>query len=258
PAPLTRAYGDANPTVTYAHFTFTGLISAAHDALFGTITPDFGAVATNTATGTYAVTATIGDTTNYHVTNTPAGDLVIGKRNVTAAFAAPLTRAFSASNPTIDYSSFIFTGLISAAHDALFTNVTPDFSAVAGSGVYNITATIGDTTNYHIANTPATTLTVGAGPVTSLPSTVTWVSSQNEIIPYLPPPGPARLFFMPSADDNGFRIAIDERGRSERPAVQMARLSLSTLRGLLEIDPRLAREIDIPEELAERKAYSLN
>ena len=78
---LTKVYGNANPTVNYNNFTFAGLVGSDNASLFTSITPNFGAVGVNTDVSVgNAVTAAIGSTTNYNITNTPATTLSITPR----------------------------------------------------------------------------------------------------------------------------------------------------------------------------------
>ena len=165
-APLSRQYGNTNPTVNTNNFTYTGLVNGDTNAVI-TATGDFGTVDHTTNVGSYSVGANF-TSGNYQITNTPTTTLTIGKRDITAAWNAPLTRVYGDANPAVSTSNFTYTGLVNGDTNAVIT-ATGDFGTVdqtTNVGSYSVGSSF-NAANYNITNTPSTTLTIGKRDITA-------------------------------------------------------------------------------------------
>jgi hypothetical protein len=149
----TRAYGAANPTLTY---TETGLVNG--DVLTGALAT--AATVTSSVAGSpYAITqGTLAASTNYTLSYTGA-NLTITAAALTVAANAQ-TRAYGAANPTLTYTE---TGLVNGdvLTGALATTGTSDSNV----GLYAITQGTLANSNYVIAYTGAN-LTITAAALT--------------------------------------------------------------------------------------------
>ncbi|HNQ92570.1 MAG TPA: filamentous hemagglutinin N-terminal domain-containing protein, partial [Alphaproteobacteria bacterium] len=134
---LSKVYGNANPTLSYANFNFVGLVGSDSASLFTTVTPNFGAVDANTDVGTYAVSATVGGAANYNVTNTPATTMDITTRSLTVT-TQPKSKTLPAADPVFAGSNNL------TAHDAALISwayAPVGYGGTAGSYTIDATAT---------------------------------------------------------------------------------------------------------------------
>lgn len=167
-APLTKTYGDANPSPSYTALNYSGF---QNSETIGTYNPvfnvNYGAVTTATGVGSYSVTPvwTVGGNflLNYSIAP-PAGTLNITQRNITAAWTGGLTKTYGDANPTVTTANFNYTGLVNGDTGAVVTP-TANFGVIDGTtnaGTYtNAVSATFSATNYNITNTPLTTLTIG-------------------------------------------------------------------------------------------------
>ena len=152
-----RAYGAANPTLTY---TSTGLVNG------DTLTGALATTATVTSNvGPYAITqGTLAASANYALTYRPA--------NLTVTAAAltvtgdPQSRAYGAANPTLSY---VATGLVNGDTLTGLLATTATATATSNVGIYGITqGTLAASSNYALTYTPANlTVTAAALSVTA-------------------------------------------------------------------------------------------
>lgn len=138
---LTKTYGNANPTLTYANFNFTGLVGADSASLFSSIVGNYGAVDANSDVGTYAISATISPTTNYTVSVDPSSTLQILSRSL-SVLTHSKSKTLPAADPTFTGSNNL------TAYDAGLISWTYAPSGYTGAaGAYTITASATDALN---------------------------------------------------------------------------------------------------------------
>ncbi|MBL8641495.1 MAG: filamentous hemagglutinin N-terminal domain-containing protein [Alphaproteobacteria bacterium] len=166
-APLSKAYGDLNPSVNTTNFTYTGLALGQNNSVI-TATGDFGTIDGTTGVGSYGVSA-IFTAPNYNVTNTPVTTLTINKRDITAAWNGVLTRSYGDSNPTITSGNFTYTGLVNGDLPSVITG-SGDFGSVTAFtnvGSYSVGGVF-SAANYNVTNTPSTTLNITKRDITAV------------------------------------------------------------------------------------------
>ena len=168
--PQTRAYGAANPPLTY---TSTGLVNG--DTLTGLLAT----TATTTSNiGPYAITqGTLAASSNYALTYTPA-NLTVTAAALTVV-ADPQTRAYGAANPTLTYN---FSGLVNG--DTLTGLLATAATPTSNVGAYAITqGTLAASANYTLAYTPANlTVTAAALTVVADPQTRAYGAANPPLI----------------------------------------------------------------------------
>ncbi len=149
---LTRAYGAANPTLTYST---SGLVNG--DSLTGALTT---AATVTSGVGSYAITqGSLAATANYSLTYTPANLTVTAAALSVTANA--LSRAYGAANPTLTYTS---TGLVNG--DSLSGALATTAISTSAIGTYPISqGSLAASANYTLTFTPAN-LTVTSAQVT--------------------------------------------------------------------------------------------
>ncbi len=159
-SPVTRAYGDANPTFNAGSFSYSGFQNGETSSVISGFTSDIGSYDTTTNAGTYALNP-IFTSGNYTITAAAPVNLVVSKRDITAAWIAPLSRQYGNVNPTISTSNFNYTGLVNGDTRSAIT-ATADFGTVdqtTGIGSYTVTPSF-ISANYNVTNTPTTTLDI--------------------------------------------------------------------------------------------------
>ena len=168
-APLSKIYGDPNPSPSYNSFTYTGL---ANGETIGSINPtfaaNFGSTGTTTGAGSYNVTPSW-TTSNYSIT-APDGIITISKRDITAAWAAALSRNYGDANPTVTSANFNFTGLVNGDLGSVVTPTANYGAITTSSNVGTYTNGVGASflaANYNITNSPTTTLTINKRNITA-------------------------------------------------------------------------------------------
>ena len=177
---LSKTYGDVNPTIDYSDFTFAGLVGSDSASLFTSVTPNFGGVDANTDVSVgNAVTAAIGATANYNVTNTPATTMSIIPRALSVTTNAD-SKILPAGDPVFTGSSNL------TAYDAALVSWAYAPLAYAGlEGTYTIGATATDPSsrlaNYTRTNTYGNFIvypvgTVFVQPTPEMPNTVTYMA----------------------------------------------------------------------------------
>jgi MBG domain (YGX type)/Bacterial Ig-like domain (group 3)/FG-GAP-like repeat len=139
---LNKAYGAANPTLTY---TMTGFTSGDTQATATTGAPSITTTAVMTSPpGSYPITPTVGTlaSTNYTFTFV-AGTLTVGPAVLTVT-ANSLSKAYGAANPALTYT---MTGFINGDTQASSTTGAPSITTTAvmtsPPGSYPITPTAG-------------------------------------------------------------------------------------------------------------------
>jgi hypothetical protein len=166
-APLSKAYGDLNPSVNTTNFTYTGLALGQNNSVI-TATGDFGTIDGTTGVGSYGVSAVF-TAPNYNVTNTPVTTLTINKRDITAAWNGVLTRSYGDSNPTITSANFTYTGLVNGDLGSVITG-SGDFGSVTAFtnvGSYSVGGVF-SAANYNVTNTASTTLNITKRDITAV------------------------------------------------------------------------------------------
>ena len=168
-------YGDAVPSLTGYGYSVSGYLGSdsSNDNLTGslngsttyTVGSGVGSYNINHASG--SLSSAMGYSFTYA---NNASAITVNKKDITASFAASLTKVYGDANPTIDYNNFTFSSLVGSDSASLFSSITPNYGAVdanTGVSVGNaVTATIASTANYNVTNTPATTLAITARPLT--------------------------------------------------------------------------------------------
>jgi filamentous hemagglutinin family protein len=152
-----RAYGAANPTLTYVA---TGLVNG--DALTGVLATT-ATVTSSVAGSPYAITqGTLAASANYALTYT--GNNLTVTAAALSVVADPQSRAYGAANPTLTY---VATGLVNG--DTLTGVLATTAAATSNVGLYAITqGTLAASANYALTYTGANlTVTAGAATVTA-------------------------------------------------------------------------------------------
>jgi hypothetical protein len=154
---LSRNYGDANPTLTFA---VGGDGLANGDSLSGSLATTAGATSN---VGGYGITqSSLAASSNYDVTSFTAGTLTVTARPI-AVTADNLSREYGNANPTLTYAVG-GKGLVNG--DSLTGGLATAASAASNIGGYGITqGTLAASGNYDLSFTPGT-LTVTARPIT--------------------------------------------------------------------------------------------
>jgi filamentous hemagglutinin family protein len=174
----TSTYGDT-PSIAQT-YTVTGEVAGngvspdtQSAALGGAPILSTAATASSTvADGPFAITiadGTVSNPYNYQLSFIN-GSLSITPRDVSASFTGSLSKIYGDANPSIDYTDFTFTNLAGSGDASLFTSITPGYGVIGANsnvGTYTgITAAIADTSNYHVTDTPSTSLAITARPLT--------------------------------------------------------------------------------------------
>ncbi|WP_413208177.1 MBG domain-containing protein, partial [Rhodospirillum sp. A1_3_36] len=151
-----RAYGDANPTLTYK-VTSGSLVNG--DGLSGALATT---ATTANSVGTYAITqGTLAASSNYTLSYTP-GTLTVNKRAITVT-ADNKSRAYGDANPTLTYS--ITSGSM-VSGESLSGDITTTATTASAVGTYDITqGSLAASSNYSLIYMPGT-LTVSARAIT--------------------------------------------------------------------------------------------
>jgi hypothetical protein len=151
----TRAYGAANPPLTY---TSTGLVNG--DTLTGLLATT---ATTTSNVGSYGITqGTLAASSNYTLSYT--GDNLTVVAAALSVTANPQSRIYGAANPTLTYTS---TGLVNG--DTLTGLLATTATATSNVGAYTITqGTLAASSNYALTYVGANlTVTVAAATVTA-------------------------------------------------------------------------------------------
>ncbi len=165
---LSRTYGDANPSVSTANFTYTGLISGDTGAAI-TASGNYGSTTSSTNVGSYSVGANF-SAANYTVTNSPTTTLTISKRDITAT-VNNASRAYGDANPTLTWANVTWSNLASgedgSAIDAL-TLSSPTATATSNAGTTHAISLSGfSDNNYNLTSSTAGTLTINKRNITA-------------------------------------------------------------------------------------------
>lgn len=167
-SPLTRVYGDANPTVPASNFTYSSLVNGDTESAI-TATPTYGTTTALTDVGTYGVGATFAST-NYNVTNAPTSTITITKRDITAAVGST-SRAYGDANPTLNWSNVVWTNLANGENGSVIDGLTlaaATATATSNAGTtHNITLGGFSDNNYNLTSSTAGTLTITKRNVTA-------------------------------------------------------------------------------------------
>ncbi|HAJ90266.1 MAG TPA: hypothetical protein DCM27_04535, partial [Rhodospirillaceae bacterium] len=166
-APLTKIYGDVNPTANTANFTYSGLANGETGSVI-TASADMSAITTATAVGSYSVGSTF-TATNYNVINPPTTLLTITKRDITAAWISSLSRIYGDANPSVSTANFNYSGLVNGDTGAVITanGTFGTTTATTNVGTYSVSSAF-SATNYNVTNTPTTTLTINKRDITAI------------------------------------------------------------------------------------------
>jgi filamentous hemagglutinin family protein len=160
--PLSRVYGDAEPTVTAANFIFTGLVNGDLGAVF-TPTPDFSSVSSTSNVGAYAGIGASFSAANYTISNAPTTTLNIGKRDITAS-VNNASRAYGDANPSWNWSQVTWGNLANSETGAVLDALTvsaPTAIATSNAGTtHAITLTGFSDNNYNLTTNTSGTLTI--------------------------------------------------------------------------------------------------
>ncbi|MDP4203212.1 MAG: MBG domain-containing protein [Bacteroidota bacterium] len=145
---LSKAYGDANPTLTAV---VTGAVEGGDAVNYSLATT---AVKLSDI-GDYPVSVTLGSNPNYNITKTD-NTLTVNAKDVTIT-ADHLSKAYGDDNPTL---TAVVTGAVEGG-DAVNYSLATTAVKLSGIGDYPISVTLGSNPNYNITKTD-NTLTVNA------------------------------------------------------------------------------------------------
>jgi filamentous hemagglutinin family protein len=172
--PLTKVYGDGNPSPSFTALTYTGFVNGETIGGYSpTFSVNFNGVTTATGVGSYNVTPswTLGGNLllNYTI-SAPDGVLDITKRDITAAWTGGLSKTYGDANPTVTTANFNYTGFVNGDTGAVVTP-TANFGVIDGTtnaGTYAVavSATF-SAANYNVTNTPTTGITINKRNVTA-------------------------------------------------------------------------------------------
>ena len=174
-APLTKVYGNGNPSPTYNALTYSGFqngetIGASYNPTFNV---DFNTITAATGVGSYSVTPIWSGGGNFLLNYSiapPTGTLNITKRDITAAWTGGLTKIYGDANPTVTSTNFTFTGLVNGDLGTVLTP-TANFGALDNTsnvGTYTnaVSATFA-AANYNVTNTPTANLVINKRNITA-------------------------------------------------------------------------------------------
>ncbi len=182
---LSRLYGNANPTLTYA-ITSGSLYNG--DTLSGGVATDATAIS---GVGNYAISeGTLSASSNYTLSYVP-GTLLVTARPITVA-ANSASRTYGANNPLLAYS-VTSGGLVNG--DTLSGGLATSAATASSVGSYAITqGTLLASANYSLAFVPST--------LTITPKTLTWtVTNVSSTYGTTPSQGSAMLYGVVGSDD---------------------------------------------------------
>jgi hypothetical protein len=164
---LSRVYGDANPNVTTANFTYTGFVNGDTGAVV-TASGNYGAVTTSSNVGSYSVGGNF-SATNYNITNSPTTTLTINKRNITATVNST-SRAYGDANPSYTWADVTWNNLANAETGSVLDTMTvssPTALATSNAGTtHNIGITGFSDNNYNLTGYAAGALTINKASLT--------------------------------------------------------------------------------------------
>jgi hypothetical protein len=153
---LSRVYGDANPNVTTANFTYTGFVNGDTGAVV-TASGSYGAVTTSSNVGSYSVGGNF-SAANYNITNSPTTTLTINKRNITATVGST-SRVYGDANPAYTWSDVTWSNLANAETGSVLDTMTvssPTALATSNAGTtHNINLTGFSDNNYNLTGSTA-------------------------------------------------------------------------------------------------------
>ena len=167
----TRAYGDANPILTWADVTWNNLANGETGAVIDAVTvAAASATAASNAGTTHAITLSGFSDNNYNLTSTTTSGLTITKRNITAV-VNDASRAYGAANPALNWSNVTWSNLANGQSGAVIDSVTVDAAtATAASGAgstHAITLSAFADNNYALTSATDGTLTVTKRDITA-------------------------------------------------------------------------------------------
>jgi filamentous hemagglutinin family protein len=165
---LSRVYGDANPNVTTANFTYTGFVNGDTGAVV-TASGSYGAVTTSSNVGSYSVGGNF-SAANYNITNSPTTTLTINKRNITATVGST-SRVYGDANPAYTWSDVTWSNLANAETGSVLDTMTvssPTALATSNAGTtHNINLTGFSDNNYNLTGSTAGVLTISKRNITA-------------------------------------------------------------------------------------------
>jgi hypothetical protein len=160
-------YGDSNPAVSTANFTYTNLANGDPNSAV-TAAADYGTTTVLSNVGSYSVGANF-TSGNYTVTNSPTTTLTIGKRDITANVASD-SRYYGYANPSWDWSDVTWGNLANAETGAVLDALTvsaPTALATSNAGTtHAINLTGFSDNNYNLTTNNSGTLTINQAPLT--------------------------------------------------------------------------------------------
>ena len=163
---LTKAYGAANPALTY---TMAGFVNGDTQATATAGAPVLTTTALATSIpGSYPITATVGTLTSANYTFTFVNSTLTVNQAVLTVTASALTKAYGAANPALTYT---MAGFVNGDTQATATTGAPSLATTATTaslvGSYPITATVGTLTSANYTFTFVnSTLTVNQAALT--------------------------------------------------------------------------------------------
>ncbi|MBN8520345.1 MAG: filamentous hemagglutinin N-terminal domain-containing protein [Alphaproteobacteria bacterium] len=173
-APLSKIYGDANPTPSYTALNYTGFANSETIGGYNpNFTVDYGSVTTATGVGSYNITPSWSGggnlLLNYSITP-PVGTLNITQRNITASWTGGLSRVYGDTNPTVSSANFNFTGLVNGDLGSVVTPTANYGVITTASNVGTYTGGVSATfsaSNYNVTNSPTTNLVINKRNITA-------------------------------------------------------------------------------------------
>ncbi len=169
-----RAYGAANPTLTTADVTWTGLRNSEDSSVLDSISFNYAGSATSTANAgtTHAISIASFNDNNYNLTTSTNGTLTITKAQLTAVVNNQ-SRAYGATNPTVTAADVTWTGLANGEDSSVLDSVGLTISASANSTAnagttHGISISSFSDNNYDLASSSDGTLTITKAALTAV------------------------------------------------------------------------------------------
>ncbi len=173
-APLSKTYGNSNPTPSYTALSYTGFVNSE---TIGGYNPgfsvDYGTITTATGVGSYSVTPSWSGGGNFLLNYTitpPTGTLNITPRDITASWTGGLNRVYGDVNPTVTSANFNFTGLVNGDLGSVITPTANYGVITTASNVGTYTGGVSasfSASNYNVTNSPTTNLVINKRNITA-------------------------------------------------------------------------------------------
>ncbi|MBL8639002.1 MAG: filamentous hemagglutinin N-terminal domain-containing protein [Alphaproteobacteria bacterium] len=166
-----RAYGDTNPSFTWADVTWSNLANGEDGSVIDSLTfSSPTATATSNAGTTHALSISGLSDNNYNLTSSTAGTLTIGKRDITAS-VNNASRAYGDANPVFTWADVTWSNLANSESGSVLDALTlsaPTATATSNAGTTHAISLSGfSDNNYNLTGSTAGTLTIGKRDITA-------------------------------------------------------------------------------------------